>query len=344
LANRNKRGMSIDLKSDGGTEILRRLVEWADVVITNFPHGTREALHLGYQEVSEWNPTVIYADVTGFGDAGPDARLPGFDLTAFWSRSGLLASTRDAGAPPTSPPWGSGDYTTATAIYAAITTALYHRERTGQGANVGTSLLATGVWATGMLVSAALAGGTPYELHDRKAPVNAMTNPYQTGDGRWFMLAARQSAWPALANAMGRADLLSDPRFADLKAISRHSAELADLLDAEFRSQPLTHWKEVLDEARVPYGVIQTAAEAAADPQLRDAGIVVPIEGATDLDYTVNNPITLRGLARVPSRRAPEHGEHNVEILTELGFSTDEIVELREQKVIPVAPEQETAI
>ena len=167
LANRNKRGMSVDLKSEGGTEILKRLVEWADVVITNFPHGTREALHLGYEEVSGWNPRVIYADITGFGDAGPDARLPGFDLTAFWSRSGLLASTRDAGAPPTSPPWGSGDYTTATAIYAAITTALYHRERTGQGANVGTSLLATGVWATGTLVSAALAGGKPYELHDR---------------------------------------------------------------------------------------------------------------------------------------------------------------------------------
>ena len=104
LANRNKRGVSVDLKSEGGTEILKRLVQWADVVITNFPHGTRESLHLGYEEVSGWNPRVVYADITGFGDAGPDARLPGFDLTAFWSRSGLLASTRDAGAPPTSPP------------------------------------------------------------------------------------------------------------------------------------------------------------------------------------------------------------------------------------------------
>jgi crotonobetainyl-CoA:carnitine CoA-transferase CaiB-like acyl-CoA transferase len=343
LANRNKRGMSVDLKSEGGTEILKRLVEWADVVITNFPHGTREALHLGYEEVSGWNPRVIYADITGFGDAGPDARLPGFDLTAFWSRSGLLASTRDAGAPPTSPPWGSGDYTAATAIYAAITTALYHRERTGRGANVGTSLLATGVWATGTLVSAALAGGKPYELHDRTAPVNAMTNPYRTGDGRWIMLAARQSALPALANAIGRSDLLSDPRFSDADAIGQHAAELADLLDTEFRAQPLAHLKEVLDAARIPYGVIQTPEEAAADPQLRAADIVVPIEGARDLDYTVNNPITLRGLARFPSRRAPEHGEHNDEVLAQLGFSADDIGQLREQKVIPAAPEQENA-
>ena len=253
-----------------------------------------------------------------------------------------MASTRDEGAPPTSPPWGSGDYTTATAIYAAITTALYHRERTGRGANVGTSLLATGVWATGTLVSAALAGGKPYELHDRTAPVNALTNPYQSGDGRWFMLAARQSVWPTLANAIGRSDLLADPRFTDSKAIGQHAAELADLLDAEFRSRPLAHWKEVLDQARIPYGVVQTPDEAAEDPQLRAADIVVPIEGAKDLDYTINNPITLRGLARVPARRAPDHGEHNAELLAQLGFSADEIDQLREEGAIPVAPEQET--
>jgi crotonobetainyl-CoA:carnitine CoA-transferase CaiB-like acyl-CoA transferase len=342
LANRNKRGMAVDLKSAGGTEILKRLVEWADVLITNFPHGTREALHLGYEEVSGWNPLIIYADITGFGDAGPDARLPGFDLTAFWSRSGLLAATRDAGAPPTSPVWGSGDYTSATAIYAAITTALYHRERTGRGANVGTSLLATGVWATGTLVSAALAGAKPYEMHDRTKPVNALSNPYQCADGRWMMLAARQSAWPAVAKAIGRSDLLADPRFSDAVGIGKHSRELAGLLDTEFRAQPLAHWKQVLDAARIPYGVIQTPEEAAEDPQLRANDIVVPIEGATDVEYTVNNPITLRGLARVPSRRAPEHGEHNTEILAQLGFGADEIDQLREQKAIPFAPEQET--
>ncbi|WP_285030194.1 CoA transferase [Mycolicibacterium sp. lyk4-40-TYG-92] len=342
LANRNKRGMSINLKSEGGTQILQRLVEWADVLITNFPHGTREGLHLGYEEVSGWNPRIIYADITGYGDSGPDAKLPGFDLTAFWSRSGLLAATRDAGAPPTSPVWGSGDYTTATAIYAAITTALYHRERTGLGANVGTSLLATGVWATGTLVSAALAGGTPYQLHDRNKPDNAMTNAYVSADGRWFMLAAKRSAWPTLAAAMGRSDLLTDPRFADAQAIAANAGELAKTLEDEFGSRPLSHWHDVLDAARIPYGVIQTPEEAAHDPQLRAAGIVVPIEGAEDLDYTVNNPIALRGLPRTPSRRAPEHGEHNDEVLAQLGFTADEIARLREQKVIPAATQQES--
>src|SRR3954467_10377732 len=235
LANRNKRGMAIDLKAPGATKVLRRLVEWADVVITNFPHGTRKRLHLGYDEVAGWNPRVIYADVTGFGDAGPDAALPGFDLTAYWARSGLLSSTRDAGAPPTVPIPGSGDYATAMSLYAAIATALYHRERTGKGANVGTSLLAAGVWAAGTFVAGALAGGRSYGLHNPSAPTNPLMNPYRSSDGRWFMLVASPPHWPGLAQAVGRPELLQDPRFADAHGIAEHSAALTELLDAIFR-------------------------------------------------------------------------------------------------------------
>ena len=172
--------------------------------------------------------------------------------------------------------------------------------------------------------------------------MNALSNPYQCADGRWLMLAARKAAWPALANAIGRSDLLADPRFSDAEGIGKHSAVLAGLLDAEFRARPSAHWKEVLDQARIVYSVVQTPEEAAEDPQLWASDIVVPIEGARDLEYTVNNPITLRGLARVPAQRAPEHGEHNTEILAQLGFSVDDIRQLREQKVIPVAAEQAT--
>ena len=305
LANRNKRGMSINLKSEGGTQILKRLVEWADVVITNFPHGTREAPPPGLRGGVGLEPAGHlrrHHRVRGYRPGRQAARVRPDRFLVAQRAARLDARCRRTA---TSPPWGSGDYTTATAIYAAITTALYHRERTGRGANVGTSLLATGVWSTGTLVSAALAGAKPYELHDRTAPVNAMTNPYQCGDGRWIMLAAKQSAWPVIANAIGRSDLLSDPRFSDGKAIGQNAAELADLLDAEFRAKSLAHWKVVLDEARIPFGVIQTPEEAAEDPQLRANDIVVPIEGAADLEYTVNNPITLRGLARVPPGAHP---------------------------------------
>jgi crotonobetainyl-CoA:carnitine CoA-transferase CaiB-like acyl-CoA transferase len=343
LANRNKRGMAIDLKSPGGTTILKRLVEWADVVITNFPHGTREKLHLGYDEVSGWNPRVVYADITGFGDAGPDALLPGFDVTAYWSRSGLLASTRDAGAPPTVPVFGSGDYMAAIGIYSAIVTALYRRERTGTGANVGTSLLAEGVWAAGTLVAGALAGGRSFGLHDRTAPVNPLINPYRSADGQWFMLVASPAHWPGLAKAVGHPELLTDPRFADLDSFAKNSAVLTGLLDAEFRSQPLAHWKEVLDRERITYSVIQTPEETAKDPQLRANDIIVPLDGVSGLEYTVNSPITLRGVSKARAKRAPELGEHNDEVLADLGFSTDEIEQLRTEGAIPGATKLEAA-
>jgi crotonobetainyl-CoA:carnitine CoA-transferase CaiB-like acyl-CoA transferase len=306
-------------------------------LVTNYPHGAREKLHLGYEEVSAWNPRIVYADVTGFGDTGPDALLPGFDLTAYWARSGLLAMTRDAGAPPTVPVPGSGDYATAMGLYSAIVTGLYVRERTGEGTYVGTSLLAEGVWAMGTLISGALAGGQFYGPHDRKAPSNPLINPYQSSDGLWFMLVASPPHWPALAKAVGHPELLDDPRFADPESMVRNASSLAAILDAEFRSRPLAHWKDVLDAARITYGLVQTPEEVAEDPQLQANDIVVPIEGAEELELTVSSPITVHGRAKVAATRAPELGEHNDEILAELGFSTEEIDELRAGGAIPAA-------
>src|SRR6266404_5046754 len=158
LDNRNKRGLALDLKSARAGEILERLVKWADVLIVNTPQPARKRLKLTYEDVASWNPRLIYADVTGYGDKGPDADLPGFDITAYGARSGLLSLTRDSGAPPTLPPSGSGDHATAVGLYGAIVTALYRRERTGKGGYVTTSLLAQGVWSGSMYVQAALAG------------------------------------------------------------------------------------------------------------------------------------------------------------------------------------------
>ena len=133
LVNRNKRGITLDLKSPSAQQVLERLVKWADVLIVNTPHPARKRLKLEYDDVAQWNPRLIYADLTGFGEKGPDADLPGFDITSYWARSGLLSMTRDAGATPTWPVAGSGDNATAVGLYSAIVTALYRRERTGQG-------------------------------------------------------------------------------------------------------------------------------------------------------------------------------------------------------------------
>jgi formyl-CoA transferase len=338
LNNRNKRGLALDLKAPDAKEILRRLVEWADVLIVNTPHPARKKLGLEYDDVKAWNPRLVYADVTGFGEAGPDARLPGFDITAYWARSGLLSLTRDAGASPTLPVSGSGDHATAVVLFSAIVTGLYRRERTGQGSYVSTSLLASGVWAAGVMVQAALAGGTFYPQHDRRKPASATFNVYRASDETWFLIVMTPDKWPALTTAIGRPELAADPRFADLAMQKANVTELAAILDDVFAGQPMAHWAQALDAAGIPFGVVSDPADVVRDPQLIANNIVVPLEGAGGkLTSTVSSPIEVHGVAKTPARRAPALGEHADEILGELGFDAADIGRLRASGVVPPA-------
>ncbi len=338
LTNRNKRSIAIDLKSEHGKAVLHRLVERADVVVVNFPPRVKAALGLRYEDLSPLNPTLIYADITGYGSAGPEADTPGFDVTAYWARSGLMQVTHDAGNPPTLPIPGIGDHATATTLYAAIVTALYVRATTGKGGHVSTSLVANGIWAAAAWVEGGLNGGTFFAQHDRKSPPNALLNPYQTSDGRWILLvAAQRKDWPGFVRAIGREDLLSDPRFADENRTD-NSAALVEILDPLFASHTLAHWKQVLDDARVIFGVVQIAKEIISDPQLSANGIVVPldVEGYREV-RTVSNPIQVLGSEKVPPQLAPELGQHSEEILREHGFDTAEIEGLRASGAIAFA-------
>ena len=335
LNNRNKRGLALDLKAPEAKAVVRRLVEWADVLIVNTPHPARKKLGLEYDDVKSWNPRLIYADLTGFGDHGPDAHLPGFDITAYWARSGLLSLTRDAGAPPTLPVSGSGDHATATGLFSAIVTGLYRRERTGQGAYVTTSLLAQGVWACGVPVQGALAEATFYPLHDRGAPPNATMNVYRAADDSWFLLVMTPDKWPGFTTAVSRADLASDPRFADPPSQKANAAELTAILDEVFASAPMAHWAEVLDAAGITFGVVRAPADVIHDPQLAANNIVVPLEGAGGkLTSTVSSPIQVQGVAKRAAQRAPQLGEHNEEILSEIGFDAAQIADFTERNVI----------
>jgi formyl-CoA transferase len=336
LNNRNKRGLVLDLKSPRAVDVLERLGKWADVLIINTPHPARKKLNLAYEDIAHWNPRLIYADVTGYGDKGPDANLPGFDLTAYWARSGLLSLTRDAGAPPTFPVSGSGDHATAMSLYSAIVTALYQRERTGKGSYVTTSLLGSGVWASGVAIQAALVDGTFFPLHDRLKPPNATLNVYRSSDNSWFLLVVPPDRWPALATEIGRADLLTDARFSDQAKLAANAPQLTAILDAMFAAQPMDHWHEIFDHAHVPFGVVREPSEVIADPQLVANDIVVPLEGAGgNLKSTISSPFKLHGTPKVPARRAPELGEHTDMVLEELGFTAAEIEALRTGGTIP---------
>jgi len=325
LANRNKRGIALDLKSPSAQQVLEKLVKWADVLIVNTPHRARKKLKLEYEDVAQWNPRLIYADVTGFGEKGPDAELPGFDITSYWARSGLLSMTRDAGAPPTWPVAASGDNATAVGLYSAIVTALYRRERTGRGSYVTTSLLAEGIWSASVSIQAALSGAKFYGLHDRKHPANAALNVYQAADGTWFVLLVTPDKVQAVAKAIGRADLLTDPRFSPANLVA-NMPQLTAILDEVFRAQPMAHWYEVFNGVHVTFGAVRDPQEVINDPQLRANDIVVPLEGAGgELTSTISSPIQVHGVNKVTAKRAPQLGEHNEEILKELGFDPKQI-------------------
>jgi len=341
LANRNKRGMTLDLKSPSAQQVLEKLVKWADVFIVNTPHTARKRLNLEYDEVVQWNPRLIYADVTGYGENGPDANLPGFDITSYWARSGLLSMTRDAGAPPTWPVAGSGDNATAVGLYSAIVTALYRRERTGEGSYVTTSLLAAGIWSASVSIQGALCGAKFFPPHDRKNPANAALNVYQAADGTWFVLLVTPDKLEAVAKAIGRGDLLTDPRFSDPAKLVANMQQLTAILDEVFGAQAMAHWYEVFNDVHVTFGTVRGPEDVVKDPQLRANDIVVPLEGAGDnLTSTISSPIQVHGVTKVPARRAPALGEHNEEVLRQLGFNATEVAGLRASGAIPKPKER----
>ena len=215
---------------------------------------------------------------------------------------------------------GSGDNATAVGLYSAIVTALYRRERTGKGSYVTTSLLAEGVWSASVSIQAALCEAKFFGLHDRTHPANAALNVYRASDGVWFVLLVMPDKVAAVAKAIGRADLLTDPRFSDPAKLAANMPQLTAILDEIFSAQPMAHWYEVFNGVHVTFGAVRGPQEVIDDPQLRLNEIVVPLEGAGGkLTSTISSPIQVHGIAKVPARRAPDIGEHNDEVLQATG-------------------------
>lgn len=326
LNGRNKHSIALNLKDPAAREVMRRLIAWADVLVTNYPANVRRGLGLDYETVAPLNERLVYADITGYGEHGPEAEKPGFDITAYWARSGLMHVTRDAGSPPALSAPGIGDHATASTLYGAIVTALYRREKTGKGSQVGTSLIAEGAWAASELIEAALNDATFPPQNRRDQPNSPLANPYRTADDRWLIIAVQSKDFAGLANAVGRPALADDPRFADAASRTLNAVALVKELDAAFASEPLAYWRDTLDKARVIYGAVQTPQEVAKDPQMHANGIFMTVaDPEVGAHYTVSSPQFIVGVDKEPPRRAPRVGEHTLDILRTLAFSSEEI-------------------
>jgi crotonobetainyl-CoA:carnitine CoA-transferase CaiB-like acyl-CoA transferase len=336
LTNRNKRSIALDLKSEAAKEVLQRLAQWADVMVVNFPPRVKQSLGLAFEQVSPLNPRLIYADITGYGANGAEADRPGFDLTAYWARTGLMQVTHDAGSPPTLPIPGIGDHATASTLYGAIVTGLYIRERTGKGTHVSTSLIAEGAWAAATWIEGALNGAHFFGQHNRKAPPNALMNPYRTADDRWLLLvAAQEKDWPGFVKAIGMPQLLEDARFTNGHLRTANAEQLVEILDPLFESQSLAHWKELLEAGRVIFGVVQNSQEIVNDQQMLANEVFVPLaEPTATATHTVSSPLQVAGFSKVAPRRAPGLGEHGVDILKELKFSDADVTRLHDSGAV----------
>ncbi len=330
LTSRNKRSLALDLKHQAGIAALYRLVSDADVFVTNFPLPVRERLKVAPANLLPLNPRLIYASFTAYGEAGDEAAKTGFDSTAYWARTGLMDAVRaeERTVPARSAP-GMGDHPSATGLYAAIVTALYRRERTGQGGVVSSSLLANGLWANGCFIQTRLFGQSVPLRPPREHAPNALANHYRCRDGRWFIMALfnEERQLRSFFNAIGREELADDPRFATKPARAQNAHALVAELDAVFAAREMAHWRKVLDSVGVTFGVVGRTDDVTDDPQMQAIGALVPFADGKTL--TVSSPFNLTGEAKVAPRRAPGVGQHSEEVLREAGYSADEIGRLR---------------
>jgi formyl-CoA transferase len=338
LHGRNKRSLALDMKSDEGREVLGRLVERADVFITNHPHPVRESLGVTYELVREVNPSIIYASLTAYGEDGPERDRKGFDQLAYWARSGLMELMREPGTMPTQGLPGMGDHPTAVSLYAGIVTALLHRERTGEGSMVHTSLLANGLWSVAGVAQGAMAGGDMAGYRETNL-VNAPTlRPYQTADGRWlqFNMIRSEEMLTELLVALDAVELLADPRFGDFETILTDARQpFGDELQRIIGARPAAEWMAEFEALGLPVNLVAEVEETAADEQARANAMVVRADGdQLDTPWLINNPVNVSGVDRVAPARAPELGQHGREILAELGYAVDQIDALAERGVI----------
>jgi len=330
MLNRGKRGVAVDLRSEEGRSVVRRLVKDADVIIENFRAGTMEKMGLGYDDLSAINEKLVYCQITGFGSTGPMSNRGGFDLIA-QGYSGLMSVTGEGpgrapvkvGAPVT-------DITAGILAALGVVSALFERERTGKGQHVDTSLFEAGITQTFWQSAIALASGVSPGPMGSAHPLAAPYQTFPTTDGWINVGASNEATWTRLTEALNAAELHEDPRFSTNPDRMAHLDELVRVLAPHFLKRSTESWLERLQDAGVPAGPIASVGEMIENPQTKARGMVIDVEHSSlGLVRSLGFPVKMSGSGpkedAEPLRGAPLLGEHTRQVLAEAGFTGMEV-------------------
>jgi crotonobetainyl-CoA:carnitine CoA-transferase CaiB-like acyl-CoA transferase len=337
LLNRNKKGLALDLKKDAGRDILYRLIRTTDVFMSNYESSALQKLKLDYASLSKINPKLVYASINGYGSAGPDRDERGYDQAAAWARSGMMYLIGEPGSTPVLQREGMMDNVAGTHVAAGILAALLHRERTGKGQEVATSLYHCGVWTISGDIQKALGGQVPVKTLRTKAQ-NPLSNNYLTKDDRWICLANLQSdpVWPGFCLSIGKPELQNNPRFASFVKRAQNCEELIRIVDGALASKNLDDWIVAFRKNNVICGRVQTPAEVVNDPQALANDFFTEIDHAeTGKIRLINTPIKFYPDPGSVKAAAPQVGQHTEEILLGIGYTWEDLTRLKDERIIP---------
>ena len=331
---RNKRSVVIDMKQTEGTEIVRNMARDADILVQNLRPGRLEGFGLGYENVRAVNPAIVYATITGFGRTGPYKDKPGFDLMA-QGYSGIMGVTGHPGQPPVKVSVPITDLNAGLFTAYGILAAYVNRLKTGKGQHVDSSLMEAGVaytiWESAIYFTSGRLPGPNGSAHQISAPYQALP----TSDGYITVGGANQRNWERLCRAIGRAELITDPRFEVNAGRMANRPALEATLGETLKTQPMAHWLSILEAVGVPCGPIYDISQVYADPQVIARDMVVEVEHPTA--GTIRNvgiPVKFSETPGNIRRPPPRFGEHTEEVLTEFGYTTGEIDSLRDRGIV----------
>jgi len=333
--NRNKRGLAVDLKKEPGRDILCQLVQKADVFLSNYQVSSLKKLKLDYATLSQLNPKLIYGVLSGYGSAGPDKDTAGFDRVAMWARAGFQYMLSESGTVPPSQRPGMMDRTAAPHVVAGILGALLHREKTGEGQELEFSLFHSAVWTLGKDIEGALVG-RPMPKYNRIKMHNPLWNLYRTKDDRWLSLGMFMSDpfWPEFCRAIERPELENDPRFNNMETRAQNNGELIRILDEVFASKAIEEWDGHFRKYNLIYAPVQSPVEVTTDPQALANDFFVDLNHPAGQFKVVATPVKFTQNPASVRTPAPEVGQHTEEILLDLGYSWEDIAQLKDQGVI----------